>query len=217
MPRAPRIQPAGELFHIATRSSAKRAIFPTDGDRDELLRLVQVAFRKYGVACHAYCVLTTHFHVLVTPQEDNLSRAMQWLNSRYAEGFNAGYGVHGHVVGARYSSTHVASDAHLLHLMAYLAYNPIEAGLCQRPEDWPWSSYRAVIGRSRVAFLQLDELLRLFAFDRREARCRIEDYVRGFEATGGRTVGPGGTRLGSDPRHGQHGPRRRRGRALRSS
>jgi hypothetical protein len=66
--------------------------------------------------------------------------------------------------------------------MAYLAYNPIEAGLCERPEDWPWSSYRAVIGRSRVSFLQLDELLRLFAFDRREARRRIEDYLRGFEA-----------------------------------
>jgi REP element-mobilizing transposase RayT len=183
MPRAPRIQPAGELFHISTRSSAKRPIFPTADDRNELLRVLEVAFRKYAVACHAYCVLTTHFHLLATPQEDNLSRAMQWLNSRYAERFNSIYGVHGHVVGARYSSTHVASDAHLLHLMAYLAYNPIDAGLCDRPEDWPWSSYRAVIGRSRASFLQLDELLRLFAFDRGEAQRRIEDYVRGFEAT----------------------------------
>jgi hypothetical protein len=67
--------------------------------------------------------------------------------------------------------------------MAYLAYNPIDAGLCDRPEDWPWSSYRAVIGHSRASFLQLDELLRLFAFDRGEARRRIEEYVRGFEAT----------------------------------
>jgi REP-associated tyrosine transposase len=178
---------------------------------------VQVAFRKYGVACHAYCVLTTHFHLLATPQEENLSRAMQWLNSRYAERFNAIYGVHGHVVGARYSSTHVASDAHLLHLMAYLAYNPIEAGLCERSEDWPWSSYRAVIGRSRVSFLQLDELLRLFAFDRREARLRIEDYVRGFEATRRRNVGSRRDTAGVRPRRGRPGPRRRPGRALRSS
>jgi putative transposase len=183
MPRPPRIQPPGELFHIATRSSAGRAILPTGEDRDELLRLLQIACHKYAVACHAYCVLTTHFHLLVTPQEDNLSRAMQWLNSRYAEQFNTIYGAHGHVVGARYSSTHVASDAHLLHLMAYLAYNPIGAGLCRRPEDWPWSSYRAVIGGEQPQFLQLDGLLRLFAFDRAEARRRIEDYVRSFEAS----------------------------------
>ena len=176
------MQPAGELFHIAARSSAKRLILPTADDRDELLRLLQIACRKYAVACHAYCVLTTHFHVLVTPQQDDLSRALQWLNSRYAERFNADYAAHGHVFGARYSSTHVASDAHLLHLMAYLAYNPIAAGLCDRPEDWPWSSYRALVGRERVPFLALDELLRLFAFDRNEARRRIEDYVRGFEA-----------------------------------
>jgi REP element-mobilizing transposase RayT len=182
MPRPPRIQPAGELFHIATGSSAKRPILPTGDDRDDFLRLAQVAFRKYDVACHSYCVLTTHFHLLVTPAKDNLDRAMQWLNSRYAERFNTIYDTHGHVVGGRYSSTHVASDAHLLHLMAYLAYNPIEAGLCDRPEDWLWSSYRAVIGRSRLPFVQLDELLRLFAVDRREARRRIEAYVRGFAA-----------------------------------
>ena len=59
------------------------------------------------------------------------------------------YGTHGHVFGARFASKPVMSDAHLIGVVSYIALNPVGAGLSKRPEDWKFSSYSALIGRSR--------------------------------------------------------------------
>jgi hypothetical protein len=127
--------------------------------------------------CHAYCVMTTHYHALITTPEENLSRGMQWLNGLYATIFNEEYASHGHVFGARFTSVHVVSDAHLLRCVSYLAMNPVAAGLCARPADWKFSSYPALVGRRPAGFLELKSILRFFAFDRDEARSRIEEFV----------------------------------------
>ena len=102
---------------------------------------------------------------------------MQWLNGLYGTFFNETYASHGHVFGARFTSEHVTSDAHLLWLVSYISLNPVEAGLCARPEDWKFSSYSALIGRRPAGFLELKTILRLFAFDPEEARRRIEEFV----------------------------------------
>jgi putative transposase len=165
------------LFHVTTRSPAKRRILPEDDDRAMCLELVRRACRRYRWQCHAYCLMTTHYHLLVTTCEANLSRGMQWLNGLYGAAFNEKYAVHGHVFGARFTSKHVTSDAHLVGLVSYIAMNPVGAGLCRNPEDWEFSGYSALIGRRPPGFLELQTLLRLFAFDPGEARRRIEEFV----------------------------------------
>jgi putative transposase len=177
MPRPPRLQIAGGLFHITTRSAARRPILPNDEARGICLELAKRACRKYRWRCHAYVVMTTHYHLLLTTREANLSRGMQWLNGLYGAIFNEKYSSHGHVFGARFTSVHVTSDAHLLWLIAYIAMNPVGAGLCKRPEDWPFSSYSALIGLRPPGFLELNEILRLFAFDQAEAQRRIAEFV----------------------------------------
>jgi REP-associated tyrosine transposase len=121
--------------------------------------------------------MTTHYHLLITTPEENLSRGMQWLNGLYATIFNEEYVSHGHVFGARFKSVHVVSDAHLLRCVSYIAMNPVGAGLCQRPDAWRFSSYSALVGRRPSGFLELKSILRLFASDREEARRRIEEFV----------------------------------------
>jgi putative transposase len=121
--------------------------------------------------------MTTHYHLLITTPEENLSRGMQWLNGLYGAVFNEMYASHGHVFGARFTSVHVTSDAQLLWLIAYIAMNPVGAGLCVRPADWEFGSYSALIGRRSPGFLELKSILRLFAFDQEEARRRIEEFV----------------------------------------
>src|SRR6478736_1613560 len=177
MRRPPRLQIAGGLFHITTRSSARRPILPNDEARTTCLELVKRACARYRWDCHLYCLLTTHYHLLVTTREENLSRGMQWLNGLYGTVFNERYATHGHVFGARFTSKHVTSDAHLLWLVSYIAMNPVGAGLCSRPEDWKFSGHSALIGRRPPGFLELNSILRLFAFDAEEARRRIELFV----------------------------------------
>jgi hypothetical protein len=55
--------------------------------------------------------------------------------------------------------------------------NPVGAGLCARPADWRFSSYPALIGKRPPGFLELQTILRLFAFDLTEAQREIEAFV----------------------------------------
>jgi putative transposase len=116
-------------------------------------------------------------HLLLTTLDVNLSRGMQWLNGLYGTVFNETYASHGHVFGARFTSVHVTSEAHLLRLVSYFAMNSVGAGLCTRPADWKFSSYQALVGRRPSGFLELQNILRLFAFDPEEARREIEEFV----------------------------------------
>src|SRR5262249_43807857 len=74
-------------------------------------------------------------------------------NSRYSAAYKLRYGKRGHTFGERYMSVLIVSDEHLLTAYRYIARNPVEAGLCEHPADWEWSSYRAAIGLGgRFAF-----------------------------------------------------------------
>ena len=67
----------------------------------------------------------------------------------YARYFNYRYKASGHVFQGPYEAEPVVTDEHLLESQRYIANNPVNAGLCERPEDWRWSSYRATAGLER--------------------------------------------------------------------
>jgi hypothetical protein len=66
---------------------------------------------------------------------------MQYLWARVVERFNRRHGRRGHLVQAPYRAKPIESEEHYLAARAYVATNPVEAGLCQRPESWRWSGY----------------------------------------------------------------------------
>ena len=66
---------------------------------------------------------------------------MHWLNHVYAKGFNLRHDRRDHVFGQRYGSKIQTSDEQLVATVAYIARNPVEAGLCDHPAEWPWSNF----------------------------------------------------------------------------
>jgi REP element-mobilizing transposase RayT len=101
-------------------------------------------------ACHSYCLMTNHFHLLIETQDESLSAGMQRLNGEYAQSFNRRHGSVGHLFQDRFFSVMVEDEAHGLEVIRYIANNPVEAGLCREPEDWRWSSHAAALGRRRA-------------------------------------------------------------------
>src|SRR5205823_1789169 len=99
-----------------------------------------------GCRCLAACVLNVHYHLLLEVEDGVLPRVMAQINGRYARAYNSRYGGRGHAFADRYFSIHVTSTPQLLMVFRYIARNPVEAGLCERPQDWLWSSYRTAIG-----------------------------------------------------------------------
>jgi hypothetical protein len=86
-----------------------------------------------------------HYHLLIETPYANLDEGMRYLNGVYATRFNRRHAVDGHLFQGRYWAAEIPDDAELLRVVRYIARNPVEAGLCERAEQWQWSSHRLTI------------------------------------------------------------------------
>jgi putative transposase len=112
---------------------------------DWLRRFVR-ALHRFDWKCLAVCLMTTHVHALLETPDESLPAGMHWLNGGYGKAFNDEHERIGNLVRARYWSKRVQDDAQLIAAFRYIARNPFRAGLCERPEDWPWSSFATSCG-----------------------------------------------------------------------
>ena len=159
MARKPRVEMADGVHHVFARGNGRQMIFLDDSDRSLYLALLArvVACKRWR--CLAYCLMDNHVHLLIETPVPNLGPGMQWLHSRFAQRFNTCHGRTGHVFEDRFGSVLMGSDAQLWTAAAYIARNPVQAGLCARPTDWPWSSHRAIVDRVAIPFLDQQRLL----------------------------------------------------------
>jgi putative transposase len=183
MPRKHRSQEPGGIFHIATRSVFETFAFRTPDDRLDFLWIFSTVVETFSWLCKSYCLMGSHYHLIVQTPEPNLSDGMQTLNGKYAQRFNRRHGRRGHLFGERFYSVQLETDSHLLTALRYVARNPVEAGMCAAPLDWRWSSSRATAGlESAPGFLDLDGVLGLFGVRRQAARAGfvrlVEDSAR---------------------------------------
>jgi putative transposase len=157
MPYPLRASIAGGLTHLTVRGVDRRLIFLDDYDRGAIVTGIARATNRYEWSLHAWAVLGNHFHLLVDGSQPKISSGMQLINAIYARRYNARYGRRGHLVEERFGSYVIRSEAHYFRTIRYIVLNPVRAGLCDRPADWPWSSYRATAGLERApAFLDVE-------------------------------------------------------------
>lgn len=169
MPRAPRLQISGGVYHVTQRATGHELLFMDRIDRQRFDRLLLRAARRFSWDLHDYCQMTNHFHLLLLTREPNIARGMQYLIARHVESFNRRHDRRGTLVQGRYYSGLIETEEHHLVTRAYLALNAVDANLCDEPDDWPWCGFG---GRGRVV-PEPDERLRRFVADYRARRRRI--------------------------------------------
>jgi putative transposase len=140
MARRPRENLHGGIYHVFARGNAGIRVYADDVDRAIYLHYLERGLRRTGVRCLAYCLLTTHMHLLLETPEANLSDLMHRVHSSYAQAFNVRHDRFGHLFQGRYGAVRIETDAQLVAVARYIAQNPVEAGLCAEPEEWRWSS-----------------------------------------------------------------------------
>jgi len=178
MARPLRIEFAGALYHLTSRGDRREAIYEDDEDRQRFLDTVAEVVERYNWVCHAYCLMSNHYHLVAETVEGNLSRGMRHLNGVYTQASNRRHGRSGHLFQGRFKGILVDRDAYLLELSRYVVLNPVRAGICEMPEEWPWSSYRAMIGTAPAPkWLAVDGLLSQFGSPREQARRRYRAFV----------------------------------------
>ncbi len=175
VPRRPREEAAGSIHHVVPKGSADEPIARDDRDREVLVQRIELATRRYQWSCLAYCVLDTHFHLVVATPIANLGRGMQWLLSGYARDFNERHEREGNLFHTRFYSKRVDSDEHFAAAITYVHLNPVRAGIVERAEQWRWSSFASTIGLAdRPEFLDVTGLLGRIDEDTIRARLRLQ-------------------------------------------
>ncbi len=146
-----------------SRGNAKMCIFTDDADYRQFVYLLGDVVEQFNVRCWNYCLMPNHYHAILQPMRPNLSLAIRHLNGVYGYWWNRRHGRIGHVFQGRFKAQIVDRETYVFALSRYVAMNPVRAGLTERPEDWQWSSYRAVAGLAPTpAFVDSASTLRLF-------------------------------------------------------
>ena len=139
MPRMLRTVLGEGLFHVWSVAVDGTPAFADDVDRISFLRLFGECVHGYEWEAYAWCLLTTHYHLLIGAKQPLLSAGMQRLNGMHAQRVNRRRSRKGHVFRARFSSREIRGEEHARAVIRYVLLNPVQAGLCERHQDWRWS------------------------------------------------------------------------------
>ena len=179
MSRPLRIEYEGAVYHVTSRGNAQSDIYLSDTDREMFLDVLTHVVERFGWICHAYCLMSNHYHLMIETPQANLSRGMRQLNGMYTQRFNRAHKRVGHVFQGRFKSIIVDKDAYLLELSRYIVRNPVAANMVKAVGDWAWSSYGATAGIEKTpSFLTVHWLLSQFGGDRKA----YQQFVRKTEA-----------------------------------
>ncbi len=149
MARQPRFVIPDVAAHIIQRGNNRTACFRDDSDHQVYLAALRELSRRLGCPVHAYCLMTNHVHLLVTPRHLSACTAlMKELGQRYAQYFNRRHQRTGTLWEGRYRSCIAQSAPYVLACYRYIELNPVRAGMVQHPLSYPWSSYAVNAGRA---------------------------------------------------------------------
>jgi putative transposase len=139
MPRRPRRDLPDGTYHVTARAVSGLSLFHDDEDCRAFLWLLGLVTADFQLTCRAYCLMGTHYHLVLHCRRASMSAAMRTLNGRYAQRFNERQGRSGHVFAQRYSAYVIRDEVHFEEVLAYIAANPVKAGMCMSVGDWPWT------------------------------------------------------------------------------
>ncbi len=160
------------IYHVMVRGINKQDIFLFDADRLRFLEILRDCKQICGFELYAYCLMRNHVHLLIKEKDEPLDLIMKRIGSRYVGWYNRRHGRSGHLFQDRFCSECVETDEYFLTVLRYIHQNPVKAGICQRCEQYKWSSfgdYKTLNGLADTEFpLTLVEKKELLAFFNRE-------------------------------------------------
>lgn len=147
MARAPRTIFPGVALHVIQRGNNRNACFRVDSDYLTYLSYLRFLTAKYSCDVHAYCLMTNHVHLLLTPSEsDACGYLFRDLGRCYVRYFNRRHSRTGTLWEGRFRSCLVESADYVIACHRYVELNPVRARMVDEPASYPWSSHAVNTG-----------------------------------------------------------------------
>lgn len=147
MARLPRLVVPDQLHHVIQSGANRQQIFQDGEDYETFLKCLRESSKLFKVAVHAYVLMPTHLHLLLSPtDETGLARMMQWIGRNYVPYFNRKYLREGALWKGRFKATVMEADSYFMVCSRYIEQNPVRAGIVAEPSEYRWSSYLHHVG-----------------------------------------------------------------------
>lgn len=143
MPRAARNAPGGYIYHAFNRGAGRLVLFEKKADYEVFEHTLIEALELHPIRLLGYCVMPTHWHFVLWPERDGqLSDFLRWLTLTHSQRWHAAHrdAGSGHLYQGRFKAFPVQEDDHYLAVLRHVERNPVRSGLCERAQDWRWSS-----------------------------------------------------------------------------
>lgn len=146
MPRRPRLDYPGAKHHVMNRSAGRTPFFTTDASCAMFMDVLADVPDRFGAFIHGYALMPNHYHLMVEVPRGNLSDVMRFVGATFTQAHNRARGTDGPIFRGRFHNRVVTTDAYWMHLLAYLALNPVKAGLAAHPDHAVWTHHLAYTG-----------------------------------------------------------------------
>jgi len=166
MPRANRHFIPGLVWHITHRCHRREFLLKFVRDRNNYLRWLFEARKRFGLSVLDYIITSNHVHLLVLDRGENVTaQSMQLAAGRTAQEYNRRKARQGAFWEDRYHATAIQTDAHLHRCITYIDLNMVRAGAVSHPQAWVHSGYNEIQDPpSRYRIIDLPALAELCGF-----------------------------------------------------
>ncbi|MDI6891674.1 MAG: transposase [Actinomycetota bacterium] len=198
MPRQPRLEAPGLIYHVIARGIERREIFTDKDDYTFFLTCFGEILVETHADCLAFSLLPNHFHLLFRSGEIPLSTIMRRLLTRYALFFNRRHRRSGHLFQNRYKSIICQEDPYLLELVRYIHLNPIRAGITKSLSElnsYSYTGHSALLGRARFGWYLPEAILGYFGKTQKKAIKKYLEFIGD-----GLSMGTNPTYTGNSPK-----------------
>jgi len=177
MARPLRIEYEGAFYHVTARGNERRSIYYSKSDYESFKQYLLEAKKKYNCIFHCYVLMGNHYHLLIETPQANLNKIMHYINGSYTTYINIRRNRSGHLFQGRYKAILVDKDSYLMQLSRYIHLNPVRAKLTEKPEDYPYSSYKGYISGGKEDIILRDFILSMLSKEKGEARKKYKAFT----------------------------------------
>ena len=171
----------GAIYHVYVRTARRERVFARSGEAERFLELVREVKRQDGFAVLAWCVMPSHYHLVLRTAEVPLSRSMRLIQGRFAAGYNRRHRTLRSVWQERYKAKLIHDTAYVRTVIGYVHLNPVVAGLANKPEGYRLSGHLVLTGRGADGLVDAGEALSLFGLRPLEARRKYRAVLAGLD------------------------------------
>ncbi len=135
-----RFQQSGQTHFVTFSCFRRRPSFTADAAKRTFEGALERVRRSFRLCVYGYVVMPEHVHLLLSePQRQTLAEALKSLKQGVARRL---IGTAERFWQKRYYDFNIRTYQQYVEKLRYIHRNPVTRGLCERPEDWEWSSFR---------------------------------------------------------------------------